>query len=92
MMLHAVPVRLTEDDIDLTEVIDDKKEFTVRIPRNGGLAASLCSCKSERCVHRALAVLVKEGTFRPEDIEEEPLTEGRTGRRCSPFQAPGFGS
>ncbi len=80
MMLHAVPVRLTEDDGGLVAVIDDKKEFTVRIPRNGGLEASLCSCKSGRCVHRALAVLAalaKEGVLRLEDIEEEHLT----GRR-----------
>ena len=35
----------------------DPEEATVRIPRSGGLAASTCSCKADRCAHRALVLL-----------------------------------
>lgn len=35
----------------------DPDEATVRIPRAGGLAASTCSCKAERCAHRVLTLL-----------------------------------
>ncbi len=57
LMMRAVPVELNEDKTGLTAVIRETKEYTVRIPRHGGLNASLCSCGSAKCVHRALAVL-----------------------------------
>jgi hypothetical protein len=44
-------------DDELIVSLDADQEVQLRIPRYGGLAASVCSCKASRCYHRALVVI-----------------------------------
>jgi hypothetical protein len=48
---------LSEDDQGLKADLPEPLSTQVIIPRAGGVAHSLCSCKAPRCGHRALVVL-----------------------------------
>jgi hypothetical protein len=76
MLIQGIPVQITEDDIGLTALIREKVSYTVRIPRISGLDGALCSCKADRCVHQAIAVLAAcrdRGIFKLEDISWESI-------------------
>ncbi len=67
-VLQGVSVDWQEMDSALTASIELKRTFNVHIPRAGGLPVSLCSCKKERCEHRALLVLtwcIAQGVMAP---------------------------
>lgn len=67
-VLQGVPVDWQETGSALTGSIELNRTFNVHIPRAGGLAVSLCSCKKEKCEHRALLVLtwcIAQGLMAP---------------------------
>ncbi|MES2818252.1 MAG: hypothetical protein V4812_04615 [Pseudomonadota bacterium] len=45
------------DDSKLMATLELAKPVRLMIPRTGGLAASLCSCRENPCAHRALVIL-----------------------------------
>lgn len=71
LLVQNVAVDFQETASALTASVELKQIFTVYIPRTGGLAVSLCSCKKARCEHRALVILsccIDQGLLqRPKD-------------------------
>jgi hypothetical protein len=74
-------------DTELLARMDLREEFQIRIPRQGGLAASLCSCKTKRCSHRALTVLqARQEAGLPIPELSEPLLSEHDRHRLSQVQ------
>ena len=57
VLLQAPDIELRDSARGLVARITEAEHFEVRIPRSIGLRAATCSCKAERCWHKALAVL-----------------------------------
>ncbi|PAU51817.1 hypothetical protein [Pseudomonas indica] len=51
----------------LVATLDAPEDARLTIPRTGGLAASVCSCRESRCAHRALVVLQLARDANPDD-------------------------
>lgn len=50
-------INITLCDKQLVAEVHEKESYRVIIPRNGGIKASVCSCKKTSCAHRALVVI-----------------------------------
>ena len=57
LLLQAPEIELDDTAGALLVKVTDNEQYSVRIPRSLGIRAATCSCKAERCVHKALAVL-----------------------------------
>jgi len=77
LLQQAVEVELLDQANGLQAQVNDGALHTVRIPRSSGLKSAICTCGKDRCVHRALAVLVartKAGLVDPEAEQSEALS------------------
>jgi hypothetical protein len=71
---------LREDDQGLKAELPEPLSAQVIIPRAGGVAHSLCSCKEPRCGHRALVVLLacrEAGLDADKDDQVDALTDAQ---------------
>lgn len=60
-LAQGMVAELLIDERRLQATLQTPARTELRIPRAGGLAASLCSCREARCAHRALVVLQLTG-------------------------------
>lgn len=73
---RGLPVSIRRDSTALIGAVTEVRDFKVRIPVGGGLAASSCDCGKPRCVHRAAVVLyalAEAGVCSISDLPDPPL-------------------
>lgn len=65
-LAQGVKAQILIDERRLQATLQTSAVIELSIPRAGGLAASLCSCREARCAHRALVVLQLQGDRAPD--------------------------
>lgn len=70
---HKAQIRIDAHELQASLALP--KPFEVTIPRAGGLAASLCSCRETGCAHRALVMLQFGDDWLPQETKALHLSQ-----------------